>query len=95
MTGGGLTLWNAIAICETSTTSWPMGKLRMKDDLENRSKGQQTPFGVKSTSPVTENHYKNGYVNNKNFIMTNEDNSDTKYTINNDTNNHDARDLHE
>ena len=37
----------------------------------------------------------NGYVNNKNFIMTNVDiNSDTKYTINNDTNNHDARDLH-
>ena len=28
--------------------------------------------------------------------MTNEDNNhDTKYTINNDTNNHDARDLHE
>ena len=30
-----------------------------------------------------------------NFIMTNVDiNSDTKYTINNDTNNHDTRDLH-
>ena len=28
--------------------------------------------------------------------MTNEDiNNDTKYTINNDTNNHEARDLHE
>ena len=56
-----------------------------------------TEEGVKSTSPVTENHYKNGYVNYniyKNFIMTNEDNSDTKYTINNDTNNHDTRDLH-
>ena len=53
------------------------------------------PVSVKSTSPVTENHYKNGYVNNKNFIMTNVDiNSDTKYTINNDTNNHDTRDLH-
>ena len=53
---------------------------------------------VKSTSPVTENHFKNGYVNyvnNKNFIMTNVDNnSDTKYTIDNDTNNHDARELH-
>ena len=52
--------------------------------------------GVKSTSPITDNHNKNGYVNYKNFIMTNEDNNhDTKYTINNDTNNHDARDLHE
>ena len=51
---------------------------------------------VKSTSPVTESHYKNGYVNYKNFIKTNEDiNNDTKYTINNDTNNHNARDLHE
>ena len=49
-------------------------------------------------SPVTENHYKNGYVNYnnyKNFIMTNVDNNrDTKYTINNDTNNHNAHDLH-
>ena len=35
------------------------------------------------------------YVNYKNFIMTNEDNNhDTKYTINNDTNKHDARDRH-
>ena len=50
---------------------------------------------VKSTSPVTENHNKNGCVNYKNFIMTNEDNRDTKYTINNDTNNHNAHDLHE
>ena len=50
---------------------------------------------VKSTSPVTENHNKNGYVNYKNFIMTNEDNNrDTKYNINNDTNNHNAHDLH-
>ena len=60
---------------------------------------RQKPCGpcVKSTSPVTENHFKNGYVNNKNFIMTNEDiNNDTKYTINdNDMNKHDARDLHE
>ena len=36
--------------------------------------------GVKSTSPVTENHNKNGYVNYKNFTKTNEDiNDDTKY----------------
>ena len=52
------------------------------------------PSVVKSTSPVTENHNKNGYVNYKNFIMTNEDNNhDTKYTINNDMNNHNAHDL--
>ena len=37
---------------------------------------------VKSTSPVTENHYKNGYVklcDDKNLIMINVDNSDTVY----------------
>ena len=49
---------------------------------------------VKSTSPATENHNKNGYVNYKNFIMTNVDNSDTKYTNKNDTNNHNAHGLH-
>ena len=50
---------------------------------------------AKSTSPGTGNHYKNGYVNNKNFIKTNEDiNNDTKYTNTNDMNNHDTRDLH-
>ena len=55
------------------------------------------PGGLaKSTSPDTENHDKNGNVINKNFIMTNVDiNNDTKYTINeNDTNNHNAHDLH-
>ena len=58
--------------------------------------GKTDSHCVKSTSPVTENHHKNGYVNNKNFIKTNEDiNHDTKYTNKNDTNNHDARDLHE
>ena len=38
---------------------------------------------VKSTSPDTENHDKNGYVklyDDKNFIMTNVDNSDTTCT---------------
>ena len=61
---------------------------------ENESQQIVLDFSVKSTSPVTENHNKNGHVNNKNFIMTNEDNSDTKYTIHNDTNDHDARELH-
>ena len=52
---------------------------------------------VKSTSPDTENHDRNGdgfQDNNKNFIMTNVDNSDTTYTNKNDTNNHNAHDLH-
>ena len=53
---------------------------------------------VKSTSPDTANHDKNDYVklhNDKNIIMTNEDNNhDTNYTIHNDTNHHDARELH-
>ena len=30
MENGGLILWNAVAICETSKTSWQMGKLLMK-----------------------------------------------------------------
>ena len=41
MKGGGLILWNAVAICEMSKTSKQTGKLRMEDDLENHSKGQQ------------------------------------------------------
>ena len=52
---------------------------------------------VKSTSPDTENRDKNGYVFkdiNKNFIMTNVGNSDTKYTNKSDTNNHNAHNLH-
>ena len=40
MKDGGLILWNGIAICEMSKTSWLTGKLRMKDDLENRSRDQ-------------------------------------------------------
>ena len=40
MKGGALTPWNANAICEMSKTSWPTGKLSMKDDLENHSKDQ-------------------------------------------------------
>ena len=66
------------------------------DHFGNSQRSSLSPTGgVKSTSPVTENHYKNGYVNYKNFIMTNEDNNrDTMYTINNDTNNHNAHDLH-
>ena len=63
----------------------------------NESTGRSGAHGVKSTSPVTENHDKNGFGfqdNNKNFIMNNVDNSDTKYTNKNDTNNHNAHNLH-
>ena len=42
MKNGGLILWNAVAVCEASKTSWRMGKLLMKDDSENRSKDR--PF---------------------------------------------------
>ena len=38
MRNGGLILWNAVAICEISKTFQQMGKLRMKEDLENHSK---------------------------------------------------------
>ena len=44
MKGGSLTLltlWNAIAICETSKTSCPTGRRHVKDDSENQSKDQQ------------------------------------------------------
>ena len=46
MKEGGLTLWNAIAICETSRTSWPTGRRNMKDDLEKPFKGPIIPFGA-------------------------------------------------
>ena len=44
MKSGGQILRNAIVICETSKTSWQTGKHRMKDDLENHSKGPMIPF---------------------------------------------------
>ena len=40
MKSGGLILWNPIAICETSKTSWPMGIVRINDELENHSPHQ-------------------------------------------------------
>ena len=36
---------------------------RNHDTWRVRVAGSQKPRPVKSTSPVTENHYKNGYVN--------------------------------
>ena len=38
MTGGGLTLWNAVAICEMSKTSWQTENLKVNKDLENSSR---------------------------------------------------------
>ena len=51
MKNGGLVLWSATAICDVSKTSWQMGKLRMKDDVEKHSKGPVILFGV-----MVENH---------------------------------------
>ena len=42
---GGLIQRNAMAICETSTTSWKMGRLPMRDDSENHSRDQQCHSG--------------------------------------------------
>ena len=51
---------------------------------------------VKSTSPVTENHYKNGYENCTYSMTTNEDNNHDTNDINKHTDaNHDTRELHE
>ena len=54
---------------------------------------------VKSTPPVTENHYKNGYENctysMNNIHMSNEDNNhDTNYINKHKDANHDTRKLH-
>ena len=35
MKNGGLTLWNAIAICELSKISWQMGEHLVRDDSDN------------------------------------------------------------
>ena len=40
MKSGGLILWNAIAICEMSKTSWQMGKHVTNGDLENHLKAR-------------------------------------------------------
>ena len=41
MKDGGLISWNAIATFEMSKTSWQVGRLLMKDGLENHLKDQQ------------------------------------------------------
>ena len=69
----------------------------MLEEVGGENGGRGSGQIVKSTSPDTENHDKNGYVklyDDKNFIMTIVDNSDTTYTNKNDTNNHNAHNLH-
>ena len=69
------------------------------DHFGNSQRSSLSPTGgVKSTSPVTEKHYKNGYENctySMNNITSNEDNNhDTNYNKHTDAN-HDTRKLHE
>ena len=42
MKNGGRILWNAIAICEVSKTSWQMGEHLMHGDLEDHLKDQSS-----------------------------------------------------
>ena len=42
MKDGGPILWNAIAVCEMSKTSWQKGKLFMKDDLQNHQRANNS-----------------------------------------------------
>ena len=37
MISGGRILWNAIAVCEMTKTSWQTGNVKMNEDLENPS----------------------------------------------------------
>ena len=38
MISGGRILWNAIAVCEMTETSWQTGNLKMNEDLWNPSR---------------------------------------------------------
>ena len=40
MKNGGLLLWNAVAICEMTKTSWQLGRHFTNGDLENHSKAR-------------------------------------------------------
>ena len=46
MKGGGHTLWNALAICEMSKTSWQKGKLLMNRRFGEPDKGPTIPLGA-------------------------------------------------
>ena len=70
-----------------------------RDYIGNSQRSLLSPTGgVKSTSPVTESHYKNGYVklyDDKNLIMTNVDNSGTTYTNKHKNTKYNVRDMYE
>ena len=53
MKNGGLILWNAIAFCEMSKTSWQKGKLRLKHDLAQESKVCLSVFAMVSNGVDT------------------------------------------
>ena len=67
------------------------------DHFGNSQRSSLSPTGgAKSTSPTTEKWLRKLYVYNNNINMSNEDNKhDTNYINKSDTNNHDARKLHE
>ena len=46
MKSGSRILWNVVAVCEMTKTSWQMGNLGVKDGLENHAKGPIIPFGA-------------------------------------------------
>ena len=45
MKSGGQILWNAIAVCEMSKTSWQTGNLKMNQDV-GTFKRPNIPFGA-------------------------------------------------
>ena len=46
MKSGGLTLWNVVAICETSKTSWKMGKTPCERRFGEPFQGPMIHFGA-------------------------------------------------
>ena len=46
MKGGGQTLWNAVAICEMSKTSWQMAKTPFERRIGEPFQGPIIPFGA-------------------------------------------------
>ena len=78
-----------VVISEPTIHLWHESQERIwctiyRDYIGNSQRSLLSPTGgVKSTSPDTENHDKNGYAklyDDNNIFMTNVDNSDTTYT---------------
>ena len=49
---GGQILWNAIAVCETSKTSWQTGKFHMNEDLGII---HRTNYSIRCTGGISPN----------------------------------------